>query len=442
MKSAAVEVRGGRSLRGRQVAAATIGNALEFYDFVTYAFFSIQIGHAFFPAQSAYSNLMLSLATFGAGFVTRPIGAMVIGRYSDRAGRRPAMMLCFLLIGFAILGMALIPTYARIGVAAPILAVVARMVQGFSLGGEIGSNTAYLLESAPVGRRGLVLSFQSAIQNLALVAGGSVGILLTATLPPAALDAYGWRIAFLLGAVAVPFGLWMRSHLPETLDEPQAVAAMPASVPNGLRRTRARWRVMALGLVILASGTIASYIFTYIATYAQATLHLAARAGFLTETIGFILGVPLLLLGGWLSDRYGRWPVQVWGNLAFLLMIYPTFLWVIAVRSESALTAGISVLTAASFFIWGSFHAGLAESLPKSIRSSAFGVIYSISMAAFGGTTQLVTTWLIHVTGNAMAPAWYLIGAAVLGQIALMLMPESAPAQIRPALELEPASLS
>ncbi len=145
---------------------------------------------------------MLSLATFGAGFVTRPIGAMVIGRYCDRAGRRPAMMLCFLLIGFAILGMALIPTYARIGIAAPLLALVARMVQGFSLGGEIGSNTAYLLESSPVGRRGLVLSFQSAFQNLALVAGGSVGVLLTAILPPAALDAYGWRIAF-LGSIEI-----------------------------------------------------------------------------------------------------------------------------------------------------------------------------------------------------------------------------------------------
>jgi MFS family permease len=436
MESATEQVRDRSSFRGHHVAAATIGNALEFYDFVTYAFFSIEIGHAFFPVHSAYGSLMLSLATFGSGFVTRPIGAVVIGNYSDRAGRRPAMMLCFILIGFAIVGMALIPTYDQIGIAAPILAVIVRMLQGFSLGGEIGSNTAFLLEAAPIEKRGLVLSWQSASQNLALIAGGSVGILLTAVLPPAALNAYGWRIAFLLGAVAVPFGLWMRTNLPETLHEPEElVAATPVLKQARLRQAYTHRRIMALGLVILASGTTASYIFTYLVTYAQATLHMSARAGFITETIGFAIGIPVILLGGWLSDKHGRWPINVWGNLVFLVMIYPMFSWIIAARSEFAFIAGMAVLTAVSFFIWGSLHAGLAESLPKSIRSSGFGIIYSVSMAAFGGTTQLVVTWLIHVTGSAMAPAWYLIGAAALGQIALMLMAESAPALTQRALQ-------
>jgi len=419
-----------QTLKRRHVAAATIGNALEFYDFLTYAFFSIQIGHAFFPPQSAYGSLMLSLATFGAGFVTRPIGAIVIGAYSDRAGRRPAMMLCFIMIGCSIVVMALIPTYATIGLAAPLLAVIARMVQGFSLGGEIGSNTAYLMEAAPTDRRGLIVSWQGVSQNLALIAGGSVGVLLTAVLPPDALDAYGWRIAFLLGAVAVPFGLWLRSNLPETLHMPEVNAIAPMIAQPRLAQARAHWRVIVLGLVVLASGTIGNYIFTYLVTYAQATLHMSARAGFIAETAGNVLSIPAMLLGGWLSDRHGRWPINVWGQLLILVMIFPTFAWVVKTHSELALIVGMTVLYVVFNFNQGSFYANLAESLPKTIRGSGFGTVYSLSIAAFGGTTQLVVTWLIHVTGSAMAPAWYLIGATAVGQIALMLMRESAPVRL------------
>jgi MHS family citrate/tricarballylate:H+ symporter-like MFS transporter len=415
------------TFKRRHVAAATIGNALEFYDFLTYAFFSIQIGHAFFPVQSAYGSLMLSLATFGAGFVTRPIGAIVIGAYSDRVGRRPAMMLCFVLIGCSIVAMALIPTYATIGLAAPVLAVIARMAQGFSLGGEIGSNTAYLMEAAPTDKRGLIVSWQGVSQNLALIFGGSVGILLTTALPPDMLDAYGWRIAFLLGAAAVPFGLWLRSNLPETLHMPELDTIAPVIAQSRLVQARTHWRVIVLGLVVLAAGTIGSYTFTYLVTYTQATLHMSARTGFVAETLGNVLSIFAMLLGGWLSDRRGRWPVNVWGNLFFLLMIYPAFLLVVQMHSALVLIAAMTVLNVASSINSGSFYAGLAESLPKTIRGSGFGTIYSVSIAAFGGTTQLVITWLIHITGSAMAPAWYLTGAAAIGQIAYMLMRESAP---------------
>ncbi len=429
----------GSILRGHHIAAATIGNALEFYDFLTYAFFSIQIGHAFFPSQSAYGSLMLSLATFGAGFVTRPIGAFVIGNYSDRVGRRPAMMLCFVLIGCSIVGMALIPGYATIGIAAPILAVTARMLQGFSLGGEIGSNTAYLLEAAPIEKRGLVVSWQAASQNIALIAGGLVGVALTAFLQPAALETYGWRIAFLLGAVAVPFGLWLRTNLPETLHEPESATARPSSGQSRFGQACSHWRVLFLGLVVMAAGTVGSYTFSYLVTYAQATLHMSARSGFLAETFGNILGIPAVLLGGYLSDKHGRWPVNVWGNLAFLVLIYPTFVWVISARTGFALIAGMTILNAVSLFFWGSFYAGLTESMPKTIRGSGFGIAYSMAIACFGGTTQIVATWLIHVTGSSMAPAWYLIGATAVGQIALMLMAESAPVRMRHALQLAPA---
>ena len=415
------------ALKSRHVAAATIGNALEFYDFLTYALFSIQIGHAFFPAQSDYGSLMLSLATFGAGFITRPMGALVIGAYSDRAGRKPAMMLCFVLIGCSIFGMALIPTYATIGIAAPILAVLARMLQGFSLGGEIGSNTAFLLEAAPLNKRGLIVSWQAASQLIALVAGGTVGTLLTIILPPDVLDAYGWRIAFLLGSVAVPFGLWLRTHLPETLHVPEPAAAAAQTPQSRLSQARSHWRIMTLGLIILGTTTIANYMSVYVVTYTQDTLHMSARVGFIAETCGYILGFPTVLLGGWLSDRYGRRSINSWGNLTYLLLIYPMFYWVVVTRNPLALVLSMTILGAASEFIQGSFSAGLVESLPKTIRGSGFGTVYSVSIAAFGGSTQLVATWLIHITGSPMAPAWYVIGATTIGQIALMLMPESAP---------------
>lgn len=442
MESAVGPLQGKSSLQRRHVVAVTLGNALEFYDFLTYAFFAIQIGHAFFPVESAYGSLMLSLATFGAGFVTRPIGALVIGNYADRVGRRPAMILCFVLIGCAMVGLAVTPTYATIGMAAPILAVLARLLQGFSLGGEIGSNTAYLMEAAPVHRRGLTVSWQSATQYLALLSGGLVGAILTAVLPPAALDAYGWRIAFLLGAVAVPFGLWLRTHLPETLHAPEPDTAAPVSSESRLRQAYSHRRLMVLALVVLAATTIGNYVFVYIVTYAQATLHLPARAGFIAETAGNILAIPVTLWGGWLSDKYGRRMVNVWGNLAFLLMIYPVFAWIVATRSAFTLIAGMTVLTGVASIIQGSFYAGLAESLPKTIRGTGFGTLYSFSIATFGGTTQLVVTWLLHITGSAMAPAWYLIGATAAGQLALMLMAESAPARIALESQLEAASPS
>ena len=243
-------------------------------------------------------------------------------------------------------------------------------------------------------------------------------------------------ICFLVGAVAVPFGLWLRNNLPETLHVPEADAVTAEVSASRKDLVRKHWRVMALGLVVLASGTIGSYSFSYIVTYAQATLHMTAQIGFVAVTLGNVLSIFTVLLGGWLSDRRGRQPINIWGNLAFLLMIHPVFAWIVSTRSETALVVGAAALMAVGSFIWGSFYASLSESLPKSIRGAGFGTVYSVSIALFGGTTQLVITWLLHVTGNAMSPAWYLIGAVAIGQIAIMLMAESAPVK---ALRPQPA---
>ena len=419
--------RGG--LARRHVAAVTLGNALEFYDFLTYAFFSIQIGRAFFPNHGAYGSLMLSLATFGSGFVTRPIGAFFIGGFSDRIGRRPAMILSYSLMGASIIALAIVPSYSTIGVAAPVLAVCIRMIQGFSLGGEVGCNTAFLIEASSPGRRGLVVSWQGVSQYMASAAASLVGLALTRFLAPEVFETYGWRIAFLLGALTLPFGLWLRRSLPETLHTPETG---PHVAHEGEARLRTAWRcrrVIILGLIVLGAGTIGTYIFEYVATYAQATLHMRTASGFAAVLAGNVLSIGALLLGGWLSDRLGRRPINIWGNLALLVLIYPVFLWITTTRSNLALVLGVAVLTFVANFPGGAIYATLSESLPKTIRGGGFAVVYAVSIAALGGTTQLVVTWLIHVTGDPIAPAWYLIGATAIGQIALMLLPESAPAK-------------
>jgi len=414
----------------RHIAAVTLGNALEFYDFLTYSFFAIQIGHAFFPSNTAYGSVMASLATFGAGFAMRPLGAIVIGRYADRVGRKPAMLLSFVLIGASIFGMALIPSYATIGLAAPVLAVIARMLQGFSLGGEIGSNTSYLLEAAPASERGTIVSWQGASQMIAILVGSVVGVLLSTLLPQGLPDAYGWRIAFIFGGLAVPFGFWLRTSLPETLHAPEPGG--PAAEPQlpAIALARRYWRIMVLGATVLGMYSIGAYIQIYAVTYAQDTLHLSERTGFVAETANAAIAIPAMLLGGWLSDRVGRSPLNIGANLLFLVCIYPLFAWVVRMPNAVSFITVMTLLGFLSNLTFASVCTALGESLPKTIRCSGFGIAYSVAIAACGGSTQFVVTWLIHVSGSAMAPAFYLIAAAAVAQIAMMLIPESAPGRV------------
>ncbi|MBO4228086.1 MFS transporter [Bradyrhizobium neotropicale] len=410
-------------LTSRAVLGATIGNILEFYDFGTYSFFAIQIGEAFFPTSDSFASLMLSLATFGAGFVTRPIGAIVLGSYSDRVGRRPAMTASFAMMSAAILVLAVTPSYETIGIAAPLLAIFARLVQGFALGGEVGPTTAYLMEAAPAQARGLAVSFQPASQQVAATAGALVGEILSLTMTTEALNAYGWRIALLLGAGMLPFGLWLRSALSETLQRPEASALLVQTV----RRSPAARRIMSLGFVILASCTIITYVTQYMTTYALNTLQVSAPLAFATTLISNTVGIAAALLGGWLADLAGRRHIMIWPQIAALLMTYPVFLWITESRSASALLAGLGALTLIGTIPYSAFYVSMAEGLPKNIRGGAFATIYAFAIAIFGGTAQVVVTWLIHATGNALAPAWYMLVASAAGLCAMLMMPETAP---------------
>jgi MFS transporter, MHS family, citrate/tricarballylate:H+ symporter len=411
----------------RGILAVTIGNMLEFYDFITYSFFAIQIGRTFFPTDSRFASLMLSLATFGAGFITRPIGGLVIGSYSDRVGRRPAMILSFVMMGTAIIVLALTPSYQTIGIAAPIIAIAARMVQGFSLGGEVGPTTAYLMEAAAPGKRGFAVSWQPVSQQIAATTGALVGFVLSELMSSAALESYGWRIAFLLGAICLPFGLWLRTGLPETihLRETDAALAPTGSKPLGI--IRAHTRIIVLGLLVLASGTIITYVTQYMTTYAKNTLQVGTDLAFATTVVSNGLGIVGALCGGLLADRVGRWPVMVWPQLVALLLTYPVFLWIVETRSAWALLGGFGVVSLIGSVPYTAFYVAFTEGLPKNIRGGTLATIYAVAIASFGGTAQLVVTWLIHTTGNALAPAWYMLFAGTVGLIAMMMMRETAP---------------
>lgn len=415
-----------RVLPRRHVVAVALGNALEFYDFITYAFFAAQIGRTFFPSDRTGVSLLVSLATFGAGFLTRPLGAWVIGRMGDRRGRKPAMLLSFALIGVAMIGLPLTPSYAAIGLWAPVLVVGFRLLQGFALGGEVGPSTAFLMEAAPPMRRGFYISMQAMSADAAVLVAGLVGVLLAHWLSPSALDAWGWRLALGLGAVIVPFGWFMRRNLAETLD---VAATRPAAAPSEPWMPSYR-RVALLGLAMLAAATTTNYVLDYMTTYANATLGMPERLALGATVMVGLCGLVCDPLSGWLSDRVGRKPVMVVPWVVLLLVILPAFWLLGRERSGVALFGVTAVLAIASTLSTGTVLVAVTESLPTRVRSGGLGMIYAVAISVFGGSTQFVVAWLTQLTGNPLAPAWYMIGAVVVGLVAITQVPETAPVQL------------
>jgi MFS family permease len=403
------------------VAAAVAGNALEFYDFVIYAYFAVYIGKTFFPVHGEFGSLLAAVATFGVGFFTRPLGGVLIGAFADKTGRKPAMILTVALITIGTLGLAATPSYASIGMAAPIIVVLCRLLQGLALGGEVGPATALLIEAAPQGRRGLYSSWQIASQGLAVAVGGIFGVTLSLLLSPQDLAAWGWRVPFLVSLLLVPIAICIRRSLPEThtgADE-RSGAAIVGSV------FREHRKILILGVLATASTAVASQVGNYMVTYAVQVLKLPAALSQGSVLMGGVVTFAFALVGGALCDRLGRRAVNLLPRLALMLLIVPLFVWLSGAPGAATLLTVTAVLAALTAMFGTAGLVQVPELLPIAVRSTGLSLVYAIGTSVFGGTTQFVVTWLLAITHDPMAPAWYVVVMSAVSILAMWMLPES-----------------
>lgn len=398
--------------------AATIGCALEFYDFLTFAFFAIQIGQTFFPSQSPYLSLMGSLATFGAGFLARPVGAYVLGNYGDRHGRKPAMLISMGLMGLGILLLVVTPGYATIGWAAPAIALIARLIQGFAVGGEVGASSVYMVEAAPPHMRGLGASMQGIAQGIGTTMGTLVGIALSLTLSTAAMSGIGWRLAMALGLVVIPYAMAIRRNLPETREREAETAESGGHFPPLSRL------IVAIALLISA-GTMSTYTLNYIATFGQSQLGLSVGAAMFAQLGANLAYIGGALAGGLFADRFGRRAGAISCSLLLVTAAVPAFLLITGIRSVGVLVLFSILFSFIAQFRGSSVYAALAEGARPAIRTRVFGLVYALPVTVFGSVTQLALTWLIKTVGTPVAAGWFLAAANLLGLAGALLLPET-----------------
>ncbi|MBN3005062.1 MFS transporter [Chromobacterium alkanivorans] len=404
----------------RTIVAVSLGNWLELYDFTVFSFFALLIGKLYFPSHSEYGSLLMALATFGIGFVMRPLGSVVIGRIADRSGRKPALTLTIWLMvaGTALIGLA--PTYASIGVLAPLLIVAGRLLQGFAAGGEVGAATSYLMESGARHRRGFRVSWQMATQGGAVLAGALSGALLSHFLSVEALESWGWRLPFLLGLLVGPVGLYIRRHLDETHH------AEPSPQPRlGELVYRHRSKLL-LGMMLIMGGTANMYVVGhYLPSYLIKVLRQPPASALLA---GCAAGLLLLLASppaGMLADRLSRRkPLLLAVNFLLVLLALPCFM---LLHAYPALPAAlVLVLVLAGLLALGS-PAGfllIMEAFPRNERATCLAIVYACGVTLFGGFAQFIVTWLISVSGSPLVPAWYIMACGAASLLALLIFRE------------------
>lgn len=399
----------------RAVAAASIGNALQWFDFVAYGFFAVTIGKLFFPAADERMSLLLALASFGVTFFMRPFGAAVLGAYADRRGRKAGFMLTILLMlaGTAIIAVA--PTYATAGLLAPVLIVSGRLVQGFAAGAEFGSATAFLAEQNPQ-RRGFFASWQFASQGLTTILATAFGATLASSLTPDQIASWGWRLPFIFGLLIGPVAYYIRGHVEETVEFRSATVSK-TPLRQVLSGSKERL-LISFGVIVLCN--VAMYTVLFMPIYAAQQLGLPPAGGFLAGLVTGAIQVLLIPIVGAATDRYGRIPIAVASAVVLLLTIYPMFVWLAAVPTLQTLLIVQAILGVLLSGYMGGLPALMSELFPTATRTTGLSISYALSAAIFGGFAPFLDAWLIDVTGSKLAPSFYLMVAALISLTALL----------------------
>ncbi|MEM5438380.1 MFS transporter [Paraburkholderia diazotrophica] len=399
----------------RTVIAASIGNALEWFDLVVYGFFAVVISKLFFPAGNDTVSLLLTLGTFGVSFFMRPLGAIVLGAYADKAGRKAALTLSIVLMMMGTLIIAVLPTWQSIGIAAPLILVVARLMQGFSAGGEFGSATAFLAEHVP-GRRGYFASWQIASQGLTTLLAALFGVVLTGELSPEQLSAWGWRVPFFFGLLIGPVAWYIRTKLDET---PEFLAAETTQTP--IRDTFASQKArLLIGMGIVVLGTVSTYLVLFMPTYAIKQLGLAPSVAFAAIALVGVIQLVFSPIVGHLSDRYGRVRIMLVPAVLLFLLILPAFTYLVAHPTFGTLMLMQILFGFLMTGYFGSLPGLLSEIFPVQTRTTGMSLAYNIAVTIFGGFGPFIIAWLIRATDSKVAPSFYLMFAAVVSVIALV----------------------
>jgi MHS family citrate/tricarballylate:H+ symporter-like MFS transporter len=402
------------------VVRVTSGNFLEMFDFFLSGIYASYIAKAFFPLSNTYASLLLTFVTFGAGFLMRPLGAIVLGAYIDRIGRRKGLIVTLSIMACGTVLIAFVPSFATIGVLAPLLVLLGRLLQGFSAGVELGGVSVYLAEMATPGHKGFYASWQSASQQVAIIVSAAMGFALNAWLTPAQLDNWGWRIPFFVGCLIVPFIFVLRRSLQET-DEFLARSHHPTATEI-YRSMLANWSIVLAGMMLVIMTTVSFYLITvYTPTFGKEILKLsAADSLFVTLCVG-ISNFIWLPISGALSDRIGRRPILLASSALAILTAYPVLAWLAGSPSFGRMLASGLWLS----FIYASYNGAmivaLTEVMPVGVRTSGFSLAYSLA-TTLGGFTAAICTWLIAVTQDKAAPGYWMSAAAICSMAATILI--------------------